>query len=415
MLAVVAVAVALRVAAVLLVEVDPRARWGFDMSWYDGVARRLLAGFGYVGVDWAPTAHWPPGYPLLLAGVYWLFGPSLLAAKLANVLLSAATIVLTWRIGCELGRPRVGLVAAAILALFPGDILFSPTILSETLFGTLFSASLWLFLRWTNRGDARAATWFAFGLLLGGATLVRGTALVVLPAFTLAWLARGTGVRRAAWWSAAALGGLVIALAPWTLRNWVRLGYPVLVATNGVAALWVGQSDVATSDEILPPGPAPQPSSGIQVRNPQFEVDVARARTREAFAWMAAHPGRVVVMAPAKVGRMYEDDRGAYPWIEDGLRKLLGPERRRWLDAVVDGYYFLVLALALVGTRHFLGPERGAVLVPIAVAWFTLMHAVLFFGHALFHHPLLPLLSLMAAAEVVAWTNRMRATARESP
>src|SRR6185503_13338871 len=136
----------------------------------------------YVGVDWAPTAHWPPGYPLLLAGVYWLFGPSLLAAKLANAVLATVAVVLTYRIGCELGRPRVGLVAAAILALFPGDILFSPTILSETLFGTLFSASLWLFLRWTNRGDARAATWFAFGLLLGGATLVRGNALVVLPA-----------------------------------------------------------------------------------------------------------------------------------------------------------------------------------------------------------------------------------------
>jgi len=415
LLAVVAVAFALRVAAVLLVEVDPRARWGFDMSWYDGVARRLLTGFGYVGIDWAPTAHWPPGYPLLLAGIYWLFGPSLLAAKLANVLLATTTVALTWRIGCELGRSRVGVVAAAILALFPGDVLFSPTILSETLFGTLFSASLWLFLRRTNRGDARATTWLAFGVLLGAAALVRGTALVVLPAFTLAWLACGAGVRRAAWWSAAALAGLALALAPWTLRNWVRLGYPILVGTNGVAALWVGQSDVATSDDILPPGPAPKSSPGIEVRNPQFEVDVARARTREAFAWMAAHPGRVVAMIPAKVGRMYEDDRGAYPWIEGGLQQLLGPERRRWLDAVVDGYYFLVLALALVGARHFLTADHGAVLVPIAVAWFTLMHAVLFFGHARFHHPLLPLLSLMAAAEVVAWADRMRATARGSP
>ena len=177
-------------------------------------------------------------------------------------------------------------------------------------------------------------------------------------------------------------------------------------------ALWVGQSDVATSGEILPPGPAAQRSPGVQVRNPQFEVDVARARTGEAFAWMAAHPGRIVAMMPAKVGRMYEDDRGAYPWIEDGLRKLLGPERRRWLDAVVDGYYFVVLALALVGARHVLTPERGAVLVPIAVASVTLMHAVLFFGHARFHHPLLP---LMAAAEIVAWTDRMRATPRGSP
>ena len=408
-LAIAALALALRVAAVLLVEVDPRARWGFDMSWYDGVARRLLAGWGYVGFDWAPTAHWPPGYPLLLAGVYAVFGPSLLAAKLVNAVLATATVVLTHRIGCELGRSRVGLLGALILALFPGDILFSPTILSETLFGTLFCAALWLFLRWTNRAAERATAWFAFGLLLGVATLVRGTALVVLPTFTLAWLACGTGIRRAAWRSVVVAAGLVLALVPWTARNYLRLGYPVLVGTNGVAAIWVGQSAYSASDEILPPSPATA-AEGPALRNPELEVHLARTRTREALAWMVAHPDRLVTMAPAKIGRMYEDDRGAYPWIEEGLRRLLAPSGRRWLDALVDGYYWVVLALGVVGARHFLVADRGAALLPITVAWFTLLHAVLFFGHPRFHHPLLPLFSLMAAAEILAWTGRWRRT-----
>jgi 4-amino-4-deoxy-L-arabinose transferase-like glycosyltransferase len=408
---VVAVALALRVAAVLLVEVDPRARWSFDMSWYDGVAKRLVAGWGYVGFDWAPTAHWPPGYPLLLAGVYWLFGPSLLAAKLANALLASAAVFLTYRIGCELGRPRVGLVAAAVLALFPGDVLFSPPILSEALFGALFCAVLWAFLRLSNRGDGRATTWLGFGLLLGAATLVRGTALVLLPIFTLTWLARGASLRRAIGHTLAVAVGLAVVLAPWTARNYLRLGYPIVVGTNGINALWVGQSAIATAEQVVPPNPAGRPPSGIELRNPEFEVDTARARTREALAWMIGSPGRVVAMAPAKAYLMYKDDRGAYPWVESGLQRLLRPERRRWLDAAVDGYWLAVLALALVGTRHFLTRERGAVLLPITVAWFTLMHAVLFFGSARFHHPLLPVLSLLVAAELLAWTGRARAAA----
>jgi hypothetical protein len=205
--------------------------------------------------------------------------------------------------------------------------------------------------------------------------------------------------------------GLVLALVPWTVRNYLRLGYPVLVGTNGVAALWVGQSDVATSDEILPP--SPDSAHGPELRNPRLEVETARTRTRQALAWMVEHPGRLATMAPAKVQRMYRDDRGAYPWIEEGLRRRLGPAARRWFDAVVDGYYWVVLALGVVGARHFLVADRGAALLPITVAWLTLLHAVLFFGHPRFHHPLLPLFSLMAAAEIIAWASRMRRAAVE--
>jgi hypothetical protein len=68
LLVILAVAVLVRLAAVLLIEVDPRAHWSYDMSWYDGAARRLAKGWGYIGVDAAPTAAWPPGYPLVLAG-----------------------------------------------------------------------------------------------------------------------------------------------------------------------------------------------------------------------------------------------------------------------------------------------------------------------------------------------------------
>lgn len=403
------VALALRVAAVLLIEVDPRARWSFDMSWYDGVARRLLAGFGYVGVDWAPTAQWPPGYPLLLSAVYRLLGPSLMAAKLANALLGTATVFLAYRIACEIVRPGVGLVAAAIMALFPGDVLFSPPILSEPLFAALFCAVLWIFLRWTNRGVSSLSAWFAFGLLLGVATLVRGIALVVLPIFSLAWLAGGTSLRRTLGYSGVAAAGLVIALLPWTVRNHLQLGYPIPVASSGAAALWLGQYPITTTDQMLPPKPSlPETQSGpdLQVENPQAEVAIARGRTREALAWMTSHPGKIAAAVPAKIHELYKNDRGAYPWIEPGLRKRLSPARRPWFDALVDGYYFAVLALALVGTRHFLTRDRGAVLLPIVVGWFTLVHGVLFFGSARFHHPLLPVLAVMAATELAAATRR---------
>jgi len=228
----------------------------------------------------------------------------------------------------------------------------------------------------------------------------------MFPAFTLTWLASGTGLRQAMRYSLAAAAGLALALLPWIVRNQLRLGYPILVATNGGNAVWIGQSAVATTHEnLLPPNPTPE-ASAARVRNPEFEVETDRAKMRAALTSMRTHPGRVVAMMPAKTYMLYKNDRGSYPFIESGLRKFLAPERRPWFDALVDGYYFVVLGLALVGTRHFLGRENGATLLPITVASFTLMHAVLFFGLTRFHHTLLPVFSLMAAAELLAWTRR---------
>lgn len=66
----------------------------------------------------------------------------------------------------------------------------------------------------------------------------------------------------------------------------------------------------------------------------------------------------------------------------------------------------VALARAVPGVRHL---RRGpAAIVPLAVAWLALAHAVLFFGSPRFHHALLSALALLAAAEVVAWARAVR-------
>ena len=105
--AILAVAFLVRLAAVFAIEVNPRFGWQFDMTWYDVVARRLVKGWGYVSPTYTPTAAWPPGYPLFLATIYGVFGPSLLAAKVANALLGAATALVTYLIAREIRRPPI--------------------------------------------------------------------------------------------------------------------------------------------------------------------------------------------------------------------------------------------------------------------------------------------------------------------
>jgi 4-amino-4-deoxy-L-arabinose transferase-like glycosyltransferase len=374
------------------------------MTWYDSVARLLTTGSGLVGFDGAPTAAWPPGYPVLLALIYTIFGPSLLAAKLCNALLGTATVLVTFLIAREVNRPRAGLLAGAMLALFPGHVLFSPPIVSEALFGLLFCVALWLFLRWNNRPREEMTRWFVFGAFLGVMSLVRGIALTLLPAFALTWLTEGAPVRAVVKNTAAAASGILIVLVPWVVRNQVMLGYPILIASDGPMAVWIGHSAVATGGQASPQNPSipafwnERFGPYLKLPNPQAEVAIARAETREVLADVFSHPGRVVALIPPKVYYMYSDDLGAVPWIEAGLLKLLGADGMRRLCSVINAYYFVVLALALFGLRHFRPSEgHGAVVLPMTVAWLTFVHAVIFFGDNRYHFPLLPIFSIMAA------------------
>jgi len=412
-LAILAVAVVVRLAAVLLIEVDPRAHWSYDMSWYDGAARRLAKGWGYIGVDAAPTAAWPPGYPLVLAALYLLVGPSLLAAKLLNVVLAAATVLLTYLIARELRRPVAGLVGAAILAVFPGWVLFAPLVLSEALFAFLFCLALWVFIRWDARGGAGTGSWLGLGVFLGATSLVRGVGFFLLPVFASTRLLEGASWRAVGRTTLAAAAGVVIAMIPWTVRNHLRLGYPILIASDGAFALYVGNSPIATGyhDMTMREPYLARFGELIEQPNPRGEVEVVRAEMREALAWMVRNPHRVAALVPAKIFYMWKDDRGARTWMKEGLARRLSPGAQEALFGAVDAFYWAVLALALLGVRRFLPRDgAGAVALPLTIAWMTMLHAIFFFGSSRLHVPLLPVLSIMAASEIVALVGRRALT-----
>ena len=85
-------ALALRAAWVLIVQ---RNGLGFnDALMYHGTAENILRGDGFVlPFGDGPTAQWPPGYTLVLAGTYKVFGVSQQAAELVNAVLGALTVV----------------------------------------------------------------------------------------------------------------------------------------------------------------------------------------------------------------------------------------------------------------------------------------------------------------------------------
>ena len=186
---------------------DPNdGRFGDDL-FYDFMARGLAAGKGYLSAFNAQSALWPPGYSLILAGLYKAIGHSIIAAKVLNAVAAAVTVVLVYFLGARVFSKKVGGIAAVMLAVFPGQIYYSTLILNESLFA-FFSTLILLFaVIWISKGRG---IWppalLLLGVLFGWAALMRSEALVLLVAALLVW-----ALAAPSWRAFAGQGALVLA------------------------------------------------------------------------------------------------------------------------------------------------------------------------------------------------------------
>jgi 4-amino-4-deoxy-L-arabinose transferase-like glycosyltransferase len=169
-----------------------------------------------------PELDRTPGYPLFLA-LFGCAGP--LAVVLTQILLSAVSVILVWRIARVLYTDeRVALAAAWIFAFEPLAAVYSVVLLSETLFLFLFLFALDLLVVFLSSNSLRALAFS--GLSLAAAAYVRPIAYylpLVLAAGLLIALRRDPGLR----WKAPAVLLLCSLpfLAAWQARNYAETGF----------------------------------------------------------------------------------------------------------------------------------------------------------------------------------------------
>ncbi|MDP9035691.1 MAG: hypothetical protein M3O50_12875, partial [Myxococcota bacterium] len=107
-----------------------------DGHYYDLLARRLASGAGYTWLwpDGAVTyvAHYPVGYPALMALVYVAFGPTCGAAMTLNALLGAASACAAHRLVDRAGIARWRPLAAGLaVALHPALVPYTAAVMTE--------------------------------------------------------------------------------------------------------------------------------------------------------------------------------------------------------------------------------------------------------------------------------------------
>jgi hypothetical protein len=114
----------------------------------------------------------PPLFIYLLAGVFRLLGPTEVAARLINQAASVAAVPLTYWLGRRLYTRQAALMAAAMMALSPFNILFAPTAFTDPFMVALILAAMAL------AADGRCG-WA--GLLAGLAVATKQQGLFFVP------------------------------------------------------------------------------------------------------------------------------------------------------------------------------------------------------------------------------------------
>ena len=198
-----------------------------DAKQYDAWAQRLAAG------DWLGTGvfYQAPLYPYLLGVVYAIVGHSLVAVRLIQAALGASACALLAVAGRRFVGARAGLIAGAMLAVYPPAIFFDGLLQKSSL--DLFLVVLFLALLGEFM-DRRRWPWLAgAGLALGAFMLNRENARVLYPV-VLAWLwffFRAVPARARVAWAAVFTLGVAAAVLPVGLRN-ASVGGEFLISTS---------------------------------------------------------------------------------------------------------------------------------------------------------------------------------------
>jgi 4-amino-4-deoxy-L-arabinose transferase-like glycosyltransferase len=317
-----------------------------DEPEYDLEGRLIAAGH----VFWTTTPYgilhasaWKaPGYPAWIGFWYWLVGHHVLAVRLVQAFIGIPVIVLTWLLARRLFGPRVAILSAFVVAIFPMVWQYEELYFSESLSTPLTLLALLLLLT----GPRTRQRALLAGLVIGVSLLIRPSDVLLLAGAVVAWWAT-VGWRRGTALAALTVLAAVIVVAPWTYRN-SRVEHGFLpISLQDAAAYGTFNRDSANNPvrpyewQLLPPSDA----NLIDRRHPLGDLALRSKLLKAARSYISAHPASLAE---------------AFYW--NGLTRLWDVRRptRALDDARLEnrnltiariglGMYYGLLPLALVG------------------------------------------------------------------
>ncbi len=340
-----------------------------------------------------------PLYPWLLGMIYWAFGDGNLAPRIIQIIIGSLNCVLVYLIGCLAFERRVGILAgfaAATYWLFP---YFESELLVVTLVVFLDLVLLSLLLH-AGRKD-RWWLWLLSGIALGVSAVARPSILIFVPVVAL-WLVMlyYAQWRRLLGFGASLAVGMIVTIAPVTIRNAVVGHDRVLVSSTAGVNFFIGNNPQSDGMSAIVPGTPAEFWPGIEAQNQRAEEaaghplkasEISAYYFDQAFAFFRAQPQAAAANLLKKLGYFWSH------WEVSNNQDI----------RFVTGNFapitrFLPLSFAIVAPLGLLGLllslRRSRTLLPLwgfVVSY--MLGVVAFFVTARYRLPVVPILIVLAA------------------
>jgi hypothetical protein len=278
--------------------------FGFEVG---RIASALASGHGFSSPfpgPSGPTAWLGPVYPLMVAGLFKIFGiytpASALAVMVINGLFSALTCLAIYLIGMELFSSAVAVLAAWAWALLPYSINWSFWIWETTVSTLLLTLLFWLTLRLARQ--PRPRTWALYGLLWGVLALTNASCLSFLPVAAV-WLWYRLRQKQKFRFSHAAASALlfVLAVSPWVARNYAVMGKLIFPRSDFGEELYMGNHEGSEGLCMFWDHPVWNKYEMASFAQ-QGELAYVAAKQRIAVEWIRLHPRRFAELTLRRVG-----------------------------------------------------------------------------------------------------------------
>ncbi|HQY14030.1 MAG: ArnT family glycosyltransferase [Ilumatobacteraceae bacterium] len=376
-----------------------------DPYFFGDMGKSIADGNGFEGFGSLITRR-APLYPIVIGGVYAVFGDHQKLIVLLHVLMFSGTCVLAYDMGRRLFNHRTGVIAGFVCALHPMLLRYIPNLHLETQLTLLITLTAWLTIRFYERPTVAAGA--LVGLASGAAALTKAVALLY-PALFVAGIilacraARRRGEQRPTPWKPilaifVVMGCLIL---PWTARNYRSSGHFVLISS--------GTSDAFLRGFIF------TETDYITLRRPPY-TDAENA-SNAYFEALAEAEGTVWERDDYETDQILNKEAKRRLFAEPGpvLRKSVIGVFTFWyqLTSLKNSLLALVLALgawffAVIGWRQARREQRPAWLLMLPVLYLNLVLALLL-ALGRYSVPILPALIVMSAFGVDTLLDRRAA------
>ena len=305
-------ALAVRVAFVLIRQSSVQLVTG-DAYWYHFQAKLVAQGRGFLnpfdfykeGIVSQGADH-PPGFVVVLTILDWLGIDSAQGQRLVMCLVGTVSVAVIAFLGRRLGGGRVGLIAAAIAALYPNMWINDGMLMVETVFILATAVALLGCYRYVSRPNRVDVAVISIALTVAAMTRPEAILLFLLLPVPIV-----LGRREVAWKErvlqlvlAACIP--ILAFAPWVLYNQSRFEDPVFISTGAGQTLAAGNCDLTFSGEhlgfydtkcLLAPQIQEPTTTDRSLRDSEYR-QIARS-------YIGAHSSDLPKVMAARVGRVW--------------------------------------------------------------------------------------------------------------